>query len=55
MSQIRATPDGVEHAGRKAKGFVVPLFTAISVGALVVGVVGVLTALGPALRGRAAQ
>jgi MFS family permease len=31
----------------------VPLFTAISVGAVIVGVVGVATALGPALRARA--
>jgi predicted MFS family arabinose efflux permease len=47
---------GLQTVGTLAYGFIahaVPLFTAISVGALVVGVVGVLTALGPALRGRA--
>jgi MFS family permease len=48
---------GLQTVGTLAYGLLahaVPLFTAISIGALVVGVVGVLTALGPALRGRAA-
>jgi MFS family permease len=46
---------GLQTVGTLAYGFIahaVPLFAAISVGAVVVGVVGVLTALGPALRGR---
>jgi len=47
---------GLQTVGTLTYGFLahaVPLFTAISAGALVVGVVGVLTALGPALRTRA--
>ena len=48
---------GLQTVGTLMYGFIahaVPLFTAISVGAIVVGGVGVLTALGPALRTRAA-
>ena len=47
---------GLQTVGTLTYGFLahaVPLFTAISIGALVVGVAGVLTALGPALRTRA--
>jgi MFS family permease len=47
---------GLQTVGTLAYGLLahaVPLFTAISVGAVVVGVVGVATALGPAFRGRA--
>ena len=49
--------NGVQTLGTLAYGFIahaVPLFTAISVGAIVVGVVGVATALGAALRTRPA-
>jgi MFS family permease len=49
---------GLQTVGTLAYGLLahaVPLFTAISVGAVVVGVVGVATALGPALRARPAQ
>jgi MFS family permease len=47
---------GLQTVGTLLYGLIahaVPLFTAISVGAIVVGAVGVLTALGPALRTRA--
>ncbi len=49
--------NGVQTLGTLAYGVIahaVPLFTAISVGAVVVGVVGVMTALGTALRARPA-
>jgi MFS family permease len=48
---------GLQTVGTLAYGLLahfVPLFTAISVGAVMVGVVGVATALGPALRARPA-
>jgi MFS family permease len=49
---------GLQTVGTLAYGLlahVIPLFTAISIGALVVGAAGVATALGPALRARPAH
>jgi MFS family permease len=49
---------GLQTVGTLAYGLLahaIPLFTAISIGAVVVGVVGVATALGPALRTRSAH